>query len=152
MAINPNSHVPIYQQIVEHICSQVAAGVYQPKDPLPSIRAMAQELVVNPNTIQRSYQELERIGLVRTRKGLGVFVADMGVSPAQGQMETAIYDRFVDGISLGKQTKMSGVKIQSVFRKAMSDLRQPRKNANKSNNINRNSNKMSPPSRKGENP
>lgn len=132
MAINPNSHVPIYQQIVEYICSLVAAGVYQPKDPLPSIRAMAQELLVNPNTIQRSYQELERIGLVRTRKGLGVFVTDQGTSPARGQVETTIYDRFVDGITLGQQTKMSGTKIQAVFRKALSEQRHPRKITKKS--------------------
>ncbi len=131
MAINPNSHVPIYQQIVEHICSLVAAGVYQPKDPLPSIRALAQELLVNPNTIQRSYQELERIGLIRTRKGLGVFITDQGTSPAQGQVETTIYDRFVDGIMLGQQTKMSGTKIQAVFRKALSKQRHPRKIAKK---------------------
>jgi len=136
MAVNPNSHVPIYQQIIEHICSLVVAGVYRPSDPLPSIRAMAQELVVNPNTIQRSYQELERIGLIHTRKGLGVFVADNGVSPAQGQVEAAIYDRFADGITIGQQTKMSGSKIQAVFRKALTDQRRPGKSAIKSNSKN----------------
>lgn len=119
MVVDPNSHVPIYQQIVEIICSSVAAGVYRPGESLPSVRAMAGEMLVNPNTIQRAYQELERGGLVQTRRGLGVFVADEGVAPAHLQTEAAIRDRFTDGIQLGRRTKLSPAQIQAIFRKAM---------------------------------
>ncbi len=48
MIVDPNSHVPIYQQIVELICCSVAAGVYRPGDPLPSVRAMAGEVLTGP--------------------------------------------------------------------------------------------------------
>jgi len=119
MIVDPNSHVPIYQQIVEIICSSVAVGVYRPGESLPSVRTMAGEMLVNPNTIQRAYQELERGGLIRTRKGLGAFVTDDGVAPAHLQTEAAIRERFVDGIALGRRTQLGTTRIQAIFRKAM---------------------------------
>ena len=119
MIVDPNRHVPLYQQIVEFICSSVAAGVYRPGESLPSVRVMAGEMLVNPNTIQRAYQELERGGLVRTRKGLGVFVTDDGAAPANLQTEAAISDRFSDGIQLGQRTQLTATRIQSIFRKAL---------------------------------
>ena len=121
MAIDPNSHVPIYRQIVEHICGLVAAGVHRPGEALPSVRALAAELVVNPNTIQRAYQELERGGLVEKRRGLGVFVSRGGVNPAREQTVAAMYERFLDGIELGKRTRMGLAGIRTVFQRAMSD-------------------------------
>jgi len=124
MAINPDSHIPIYEQIVEHVCGLIASGVYRADEALPSVRGMAVEMRVNPNTIQRAYQELERSGFVRTRKGLGVFVASHGVGSAQQQNENAIFKRFVDGIDLGRKTKLGSARIETVFRRAM---RSPRK-------------------------
>lgn len=124
MAINPDSHIPIYEQIVEYVCGLIAAGVYRADEVLPSVRAMAVEMRVNPNTIQRAYQELERSGFVHTRKGLGVFVASDGVGSAQKQNENAILERFIDGIDLGRKTKLGSARIQTVFRRAM---RSPRR-------------------------
>jgi GntR family transcriptional regulator len=124
MAINPDSHIPIYEQIVEHVCGLIAAGVYREEEALPSVRGMAVEMRVNPNTIQRAYQELERSGFVRTRKGLGVFVASSGAAPAQQQTESVIFNRFVDGIDLGRRTKLGPARIETVFRRAM---RSPRR-------------------------
>ncbi len=65
MNINPNSHIPVYQQIVEQVHAAVAAGIFRPDEMLPSIRAMSLRLLVNPNTVQRAYQELERQGTRR---------------------------------------------------------------------------------------
>ena len=121
MSVDPHSHVPIYQQIVEHICCLVAAGVYRSGEALPSVRGLAAELLVNPNTIQRAYQQLEQGGLVRTRRGLGVFVADGGINPAREKTVAAMYERFVDGIELGKSTRMGSEGIRIVFHRALSD-------------------------------
>ena len=63
MRIDPGSHVPIYLQIADEIRAAVAAGVYRPGEVLPSLRAMAIDVHVNPNTVQRAYDELEREGL-----------------------------------------------------------------------------------------
>jgi len=62
--ISPSSHVPIYLQIAAEIRSAVAAEVYRPGEALPSLRNMAIELQVNPNTVQRAYDELVRDGLI----------------------------------------------------------------------------------------
>jgi GntR family transcriptional regulator len=119
VTIDPSSHIPIYQQIVEHVCGSVAAGVYRAGEALPSIRALASEMLVNPNTVQRAYQELERSGVIRTRKGLGVFVAENGNPSAHHQAEAAMSERFCEGIRLGRQTGMPASRIGAIFRGAM---------------------------------
>jgi GntR family transcriptional regulator len=58
-------------------------GTLNPGDPLPSVRQLAAELGVNPNTVQQAYRELEREGLVRVRRGQGTFVADVAVDGAE---------------------------------------------------------------------
>ncbi len=123
MPLNPHSHVPIYEQIIEHICTLIAAGVYRPGEPLPSVRTLAADLVVNPNTVQRAYLELQRSDLVRKRKGLGVFVAEDGDTSAQQKTETAMYGRFTDGIKLGRATSLGVQRIRAVFGKAMNDVK-----------------------------
>ena len=123
MPVNPHSHVPIYEQIIEHICTLVAAGVYRPGEPLPSVRTLAADLVVNPNTVQRAYLELQRSDLVRKRKGLGMFVAEDGTSTARKNTETAMYGRFADGIKLGRATSLGVQRIRAVFGKAMNDVK-----------------------------
>lgn len=67
---------PIYEQIVERFQSLVLCGVLEKDAPLPSVRSLAMELSINPNTIQRAYTELERRGVIYTVKGKGNFVAD----------------------------------------------------------------------------
>ncbi len=68
---------PIYEQIVERFQSLVLCGVLEKDAPLPSVRNLAMELSINPNTIQRAYTELERRGVIYAVKGKGNFVADM---------------------------------------------------------------------------
>lgn len=75
--IESSSGVPIYRQIVGQIRTAVARGLLLPGEKLPTVREMSRILLVNPNTVARSYQELEREGILVTRHGLGVFVAEM---------------------------------------------------------------------------
>mgnify|MGYP000911683933 CR=1 FL=1 len=65
---------PIYRQIMEALIRQIACGYWPPGGKLPSIREMAETARVNPNTVARAFQELERTGLVDTRRGEGTFV------------------------------------------------------------------------------
>ena len=74
--INPKSGVPIWEQIRDQLKRQILMGVWSPGEQLPSVRALAAELGINPNTIQRSYTELEREGLTYTVSGRGCFVED----------------------------------------------------------------------------
>lgn len=75
IAINFADGVPIYRQIVTQILYQIASGVLESDKALPSIRALAQELKVAPNTIAKVYEELEAAGVVRKRRGFGTFVS-----------------------------------------------------------------------------
>ena len=77
---------PIYTQISDGIRDQILAGILQTGDKLPSVREMAAELTINPNTIQRSYRELEIQGWIATVPGKGCFVCGI---PGGGQAEQA---------------------------------------------------------------
>ena len=73
--IDTSSRLPIYRQLRNQFRAAVARGKLQPDERLPSVRELSRTLVVNPNTIARVYTELEREGMLNTRPGLGVFVA-----------------------------------------------------------------------------
>ena len=66
---------PIYVQIMDEIRRALVRGTLRPEEPLPSVRELAAELVVNPRTVMQAYQELEREGVVYVRRGQGTFVA-----------------------------------------------------------------------------
>src|ERR1700737_4847417 len=73
--LNPKSGVPIYRQIQDLIRYGVASGLLSPGEQLPTVRALAVELSVNPNTVIKAYTELERSGVLTTEQGTGTFVA-----------------------------------------------------------------------------
>ena len=72
--IDYKSRKPIYEQLVDNIKSLIVSGMLQRDDQLPSVRQLAQELAINPNTIQKAYTELERQGVIYSLKGRGSFV------------------------------------------------------------------------------
>jgi GntR family transcriptional regulator len=75
-SISPASDVPIFRQIVQQIHRAVALGHIQVGEQLPAVRTLAEMLVINPNTVARSYQELIRDGVLESRSGRGVFVTE----------------------------------------------------------------------------
>lgn len=119
MSVNPTSHVPIYEQIADFIRGAVAAGVFQPGELIPSVRTLALELVVNPNTVQRAYLELEREGLVVKRKGLGVAVAENGAAKARRGSEAVMESRFEQGILAGQAANLEPREIETIFHKTL---------------------------------
>jgi GntR family transcriptional regulator len=72
--INTGSNTPIYKQITDQVRMAVASGRLAVDDQLPSIRALAERLVINPNTVARAYTDLAREGLIESRAGRGVFI------------------------------------------------------------------------------
>lgn len=76
MAWTLDSDRPIYTQILERIQTQIVSGVYQPGDKLPSVRELAMQAGVNPNTMQKALAELERNGLVMTQRTSGRTVTE----------------------------------------------------------------------------
>ncbi len=76
--VNASLGVPIYLQVESQVKHAVASGVLRKGDALPSVRKLAADLRINPNTIARAYQDLEREGVVRTVPGGGTYVAGDG--------------------------------------------------------------------------
>lgn len=73
--VEPGRGVPIYIQIMDQIRRSVAGGILAPGEQLPSVRELALQLAINPNTISKAYQELEHEGVVYTLRGRGTFVS-----------------------------------------------------------------------------
>lgn len=76
LKIDLRSRTPIYEQIIESVKELVVKEVLKPGERLPSVRELAKEMTLNPNTVQKSYQELERQGIICTVRGKGTFVCE----------------------------------------------------------------------------
>jgi GntR family transcriptional regulator len=72
---NPSSGVPIYLQLMEQVKHAIETGALRPGDQLPGMRPLAEELVINPNTVAKAYRELEHEGVIELRHGAGAFVS-----------------------------------------------------------------------------
>jgi GntR family transcriptional regulator len=118
MQIDPGSHVPIYLQIAEAVRSAVAAGVYRPGEILPSLRALAVELHVNPNTVQRAYDALEREGLIHSQRGRGLFVSERGAESAQSLATEGLRRAFDEAIRSGRGIGLNDEQVRAVFEAA----------------------------------
>jgi len=95
--VNPSSGIPLYVQLMEQVKHGIQTGALQAGEQLPSLRSLAEELVINPNTVVRAYRELEHEGLVEVRHGSGAFVTQIAaagrpkISPRiQGIMRSAV--------------------------------------------------------------
>src|SRR5678810_950811 len=96
LRLNPSSGIPLYLQLMEQIKHAVETEAIRAGDQLPSVRKLAEEMVINPNTVARVYRELEREGIIEVRHGAGAYVRDDVVSrtklmrKAQGVVEAAV--------------------------------------------------------------
>ena len=73
--INPQSGVPLYLQLIEQVRHAIESGALRPGEQLPGIRTVAEDTVMNPNTVAKAYREMEHAGLIVLRHGAGAFVA-----------------------------------------------------------------------------
>ena len=74
--INPQSGVPMYLQLIEQVRHAIELGALRPGDQLPGMRRLAEQLVMNPNTVAKAYREMEHAGLIALRHGAGAFVVE----------------------------------------------------------------------------
>jgi GntR family transcriptional regulator len=90
--VNPRSGVPIYVQLVQQITHALEIGILQTGDQLPTVRQLASELTIAPNTIIKAYDELAKLGLIESRQGVGTLVtANLNGALLQHQLE-AIFE------------------------------------------------------------
>ena len=125
-----NNNFPIYIQIMNLIKSDIVSGKISGGDKLPSVREYSKELKVNPNTVQRTYQELEREGLVFTQRGMGTFVTeDLDIIKSlKKDMASEIIHSFLGAIISEKkygiedEDILNAIRFHTTGRENMSDL------------------------------
>ncbi|MBU8683170.1 GntR family transcriptional regulator [Bacillus haynesii] len=103
---------PIYRQIAEQLFKKMIRGEIKPGEKLPSVRELAVQTQVNPNTIQRTYNEMERMGVVETRRGQGTFVVEHTevIDDLKREMRSEVIGQFVQSmeeLGLSKQDMLS---------------------------------------------
>ncbi len=115
------SRTPIYQQLKEKILRLIMAGAIGPGDPLPSVRVMARELGINPNTVAKAYQDLEKSGLIYSVAGKGSFIS--GEETLDRQMTASVLDRFREAVrearSAGVDRQTALVLVEEVFKEGV---------------------------------
>lgn len=110
---NPASGVPIYLQLMEQVKHAVETGALRPGEQLPGIRPLAEELVINPNTVAKAYRELEHDGIIELRQGAGAFVS--ATSGTQGRAEKFRGARTIVAAAV-KQLRVRGVTEDEIRR------------------------------------
>src|SRR5947208_13064577 len=83
--VRPDSPIPIYEQIVAQVTFGIASGALEVGDLIPSVRELAQRLLVHPNTVARAFQELERRGVVEARRGRGMEVTSQAPAACRAE-------------------------------------------------------------------
>jgi GntR family transcriptional regulator len=128
LRLNPSLGTPLYVQLVEHLKHSIATGAIQAGEQLPSVRKMAEDLLINPNTVVRAYRDLENEGIVELRHGSGVFVRE-SVSARADVMKKAApiirsaVDR-LESLDLGEDDIRRLMESELALRRS---ARQPRK-------------------------
>ena len=94
---------PIYEQIVEKFKTMILKGILKPDEQMPSVRNLAMELSINPNTIQKAYAELERQGFIYVVKGRGNFVAESGqlLDNRRNDLKVAVKEKAMEALEYG---------------------------------------------------
>ena len=118
---NPSAPAPIYVQLMEQVRHAVEVGALQPGDQLPGIRHLAETLVINPNTVAKTYRELEHEGIIEVRHGSGAFVRGAKCS---GKVQDAVplVIALVDKL---KSRGLSDHEIRRLFESALMRQEEP---------------------------
>ena len=126
-AINPADPAPIWKQIEEGMRRLIALGALKPGAPVPSMRDLARDLRVNPNTVSRAYQRLTEGGVLSVRRGEGTFVADQPAQPRKSEKHEMLRDaalRYVSAVvATGADLKEAVEAVEAAYEKLVREER-----------------------------
>lgn len=120
--IDPDSGVPVYLQISQNIKRSIALGSLRGGEQVPSVREVAEILTVNPNTVAKAYQLLEREGIVATRKGIGTFVSDSDVSITDQERKNAVSEKLDRALVEAEHLRLTRDEVEELFSERLSEL------------------------------
>jgi GntR family transcriptional regulator len=116
LKINTGNGVPIYLQIVEQVKRSVAMGRLKAEDSLPSVRQLAMELTINPNTVARAYLDLEHEGVIYKRQGQGTFVSPDAVAATRRERQKAAAALLRQAAAEAVEAGMTPEEIETLYR------------------------------------
>ncbi len=122
LRINFSSGVPIYLQLMEQVKHAVETGAIRGGEQLPTIRKIAEDLAMNPNTVARAYRELESEGLIEVRHGSGAYVAEPKTSSAKAAAIRRAGEALRQAIEKGRALDLSESELRRVFENELSRL------------------------------
>lgn len=113
--INPKINTPLYEQLVHQVKEMYAKGLLKPNEKLPSVRDLSSQMVINPNTVSKAYQELERQGVIVTLRGKGTFLTEelshihnpQQTEELKQRFKQVIIDSYYAGVSKKEITQWS---------------------------------------------
>jgi len=119
LTVDPRSGVPIYLQIIEQIKRSVALGVLAGGEQLPTVKQLALDLTVNPNTVARAYRELERDEVIETSPGRGSFVRNGQTGSARAAASDVSADALARVVREAKSIGLPAERVRTLFDAAM---------------------------------
>ncbi len=129
-SIDPRSGVPIYLQLIEQIKRAVALGTLEASEQLPTVKALALELTVNPNTVARAYRDLERDGVIETSPGRGSFVrADDGGEKTRRAADDIAADLIAEAVRQARALGLNRPAVSALVERALKRWYGPGDNA-----------------------
>jgi len=120
--INPANGIAIYDQVVRQVKFAVAQGAVKPGNLVPSVREMARELAINPNTVARAYQQLQTDGVLEQVRGMGLEVAADAVKQCKSERQKMIQDRLRQAIVEAKQSGLDGDELRQIVEKQLASV------------------------------
>lgn len=117
--VNPNAPVPIFRQIADGLRASIARGTYAPGELIPSVRALAEELGVNPNTAQKAVAEVERDGLIESERGRGMVVRAGTRVQARASGDEAVSAHLVEAARLAVAVGLTEDRFEQLARRAL---------------------------------
>jgi GntR family transcriptional regulator len=119
IVVDPHSGVPVYRQLMDQVRFQIASGVLEPGDELPSTRTLSAELGVNPMTISKAYSYLERDGVVERRPGRPLVVSAVGRSELDDRRIEQVRQSLAGPVTVVRQLEVDSDEALRLFREML---------------------------------
>ena len=122
-SIDPNNGVAIYEQIVRQVKFAIAEGTLRPGQLLPSVRALSQQLAINPNTIARAFRQLQDDGALESLRGRGLAVREEAIKACVDARRSLVADRIRAALSEALHGGLSAAEIRKMVAEQLGDLK-----------------------------
>jgi GntR family transcriptional regulator len=123
--ISTDSPIAVYVQIKNLVQFAIASGALAPDDALPSVRKLSEDVDINPNTVTKAYRDMELMGVVKTRRGVGVTITQNAASICSKAITLEAIQHLADAVAECTASGISAKRIREVVKIAIDDKREP---------------------------